>query len=207
MKFNFIFHFTMDQSRGLFIAFEGIDNSGKTTTSQKLYNDLKNSNKKVELLYFPSPLSPTFSIIRNYLDGEIQLDPNAAHMLFTANRWDCQENIKKLIKQGYIVIVDRWSDSGIAYSYSQGLDVKWCKRVETDLIQPDVTFYMYLSVDEARNREFDNTKYENMECLQKVKNFYDENIIRYNLIKADSSVTHISKVIKNFLKNKYNIHY
>jgi dTMP kinase len=197
----------MEQQQGIFIAFEGIDNSGKTTSSQKLYHDLTNSGKKVELLFFPSPLSPTFSIIRNFLDGEIHLDPHSAHMLFTANRWDCQKRIKELLKKGFIVIVDRWSDSGIAYSYASGLDTKWCKRMETDLIQPDVTFYMYLSIEEAKDREFDNSKYENMESLTKVKHFFDENIIRYSLIKADSPIEVISNVIRKFLKNKYNIHY
>lgn len=197
----------MDQQRGLFIAFEGIDNSGKTTTSQKLYHDLSSKGKKVELLFFPSPLSPTFSIIRNFLDGEIQLDPHSAHMLFTANRWDCQLKIKQLLQEGYIVIVDRWSDSGIAYSYSSGLDLKWCKRMETDLIQPDVTFYMYISIEEAKDREFDNSKYENMESLTRVKSFFDDNIIRYSLIKADAPIDTIALIIKKFLRNKYNIHY
>ena len=60
---------------------------------------------------------------------------------------------------------------------------------------------------EARDRTFDETKYENIDNLTKVKKYYDDNIIRYRPIQADASLDHILKQIKKFLKIKYNIHY
>ena len=75
--------------RGIFIVFEGLDRSGKTTQSQKLTEHLQNKNVSVRKLNFPDRSSKTGALLNTYLtDSEFKLNDEAVHLLFAMNRWE-----------------------------------------------------------------------------------------------------------------------
>jgi Thymidylate kinase len=55
-------------------------------------------------------------IIDEYLRKKIELPDQAAHLLFSANRWEREPTLTKLIEQGITLICDRYSFSGVAFS-------------------------------------------------------------------------------------------
>lgn len=69
-------------SRGLFIAVEGIDRSGKSTFVRNLAARLGNS----ELMSFPNRQTQIGGMINGYLTNAINMSDEAIHLLFSANR-------------------------------------------------------------------------------------------------------------------------
>lgn len=46
-------------------------------------------------------------IINDYLAKKIELAPEAVHLLFSANRWECKDGIREALEKGTTLIVDR----------------------------------------------------------------------------------------------------
>ncbi len=111
-----------ERKRGLFILIEGLDRAGKSTQCSKLVERFSSllSSDDVELVKFPNRDTPIGRMIDNYLksnkDSKEDLNDQAVHLLFSANRWEAIEDIKKKILNGKIIIVDRYVYSGVAYS-------------------------------------------------------------------------------------------
>ncbi|KAF2356606.1 P-loop containing nucleoside triphosphate hydrolase [Trinorchestia longiramus] len=55
-------------------------------------------------------------MLDKYLKQSQDLDDHAVHLLFSANRWECLNSLKKRLQEGTTLIVDRYADSGIAFS-------------------------------------------------------------------------------------------
>lgn len=103
--------------RGALIVLEGVDRSGKSTQARKLVESLNNLNIPAELMVFPDRTTHTGKLIAQYLSNkDCQLNDYAIHLLFTANRWENVDKMKKLISEGTTLIVDRYSYSGMAFS-------------------------------------------------------------------------------------------
>lgn len=73
--------------KGLLVAFEGLDRTGKTTQSKLLLANLLSLNLKAKLIHFPVRTSATGRILDQYLKKQIDLNSQASHLLFSANRW------------------------------------------------------------------------------------------------------------------------
>jgi dTMP kinase len=73
-------------TRGLLIAFEGIDCSGKSTQAKLLNEKLENS----VLMSFPNKDTSLGKYIQKIIKQEVEYPSSqqAVHMLFTANRWE-----------------------------------------------------------------------------------------------------------------------
>ena len=72
---------------------------------------------------FPNRKSSTGRMIDDFLKNKINLPKEVIHLLFSANRWEVNQEIKNCLSAGRDVICDRYWYSGVAYSYAQGLDL------------------------------------------------------------------------------------
>ena len=132
------------QQRGLFILLEGCDKSGKTTQVARLAHRLRNSplcggNGDVEEWHFPRRDTDTGRVLDAYLRGELKLDTRAVHLLFSANRWESNEQLRQTLLDGTTVVMDRYAHSGVAYSRgAHKLPLEWCLASDRGLVAPDV---------------------------------------------------------------------
>lgn len=79
--------------RGLLIAFEGLDKTGKTTHSKLLSDALNTLNIKSLKLRFPDRNTELGKLLDSYLKKQIDLNPEVSHMLFSANRWEVKDKL------------------------------------------------------------------------------------------------------------------
>lgn len=147
----------------MFITFEGIDGSGKTTQIQLLKEELTKRGFKVEVFREPGGTVIAEKIRALLLDAAFDIHPIAEMFLFSAARAQLtSQKIIPLLKQEVIVILDRFYDSTIAYQgYGRQLlderTIEVINEVATQNLTPDITFYLKISVEEAQNRTNNQT--------------------------------------------------
>ncbi|PVU99947.1 hypothetical protein BB559_000266 [Furculomyces boomerangus] len=139
--------------RGLFILFEGIDRSGKSTQTKMLVNEFKRRGMEAKLMGFPNRSTEIGKSIAQYLGEGKNLNDETIHLLFSANRWENNEEMKKELMNGTNLVVDRYAYSGVAFSSAKGLDVGWCLGPDVGLLKPDIVFYMDINPEEASGRK------------------------------------------------------
>jgi dTMP kinase len=135
----------------MFISFEGIDGSGKSTQIALLKNYLEQSGKKVLLVREPGGNDLSERIRNLLLDKSLSITPKAELLLFEAARTNLvQTIIRPALNSGTIVLADRFVDSTIAYQgYGRKLslsDIHYLNHFATDGILPNITFYLQISI-------------------------------------------------------------
>lgn len=141
----------------MFITFEGIDGSGKSTQIQLLKEMLEKRNHVVTTLREPGGNILSEQIRQLLLDSREQVDPRCELLLFTAARAQLVSSvIRPALEAGKIVICDRYIDSSVAYQgYGRGLSIESIESINdfaTAGLIPDITFIFDLSVDDAAKR-------------------------------------------------------
>ena len=144
---------------GVFITFEGPEGSGKSTQARRLYERIEAAGYPVILTREPGGTPISDMIRRILLDlrhGE--MDPTTETLLFAAARAQhVAERIRPYLKLGGIVVCDRFADSTYAYQgYGLGRDMDGLRavnRVATGGLDPDVTIYLDLPVDDGLERK------------------------------------------------------
>lgn len=102
--------------KGKFIVFEGIDGAGKTTQTNLLIQRLKKLKKKVVFIHFPQYQTKSGGLIENYLQGQYgKIGPYQGSVLYAADRFDGGYRIRTWLKQGYMVIADRYIASNVGH--------------------------------------------------------------------------------------------
>ena len=150
------------QRGGQFITFEGVDGSGKTTQIRRLVHYLRSRNIPVVVTREPGGTRIADRIrevlLRRASKG---MDPRAELLLYFASR---AENVEKVIlpalRQGKVVISDRFTDASLAYQgYGRKLGsdiVRRLHRFVCGSLKPDITFILKIdaktSVRRARTR-------------------------------------------------------
>ena len=105
-----------DVGRGSLIVFEGCDRSGKTTQVRRLVERLNREGRPAKMMRFPDRTTGIGSIIHSYLTCTKELDDHAVHLLFSANRWELEQQIVNTLTEGTTLIIDRYAFSGVAFS-------------------------------------------------------------------------------------------
>ncbi len=130
-------------SKGLFISFEGIDGSGKSTQARRLADHLTANGREVVLTREPGGSPGAEEIRALVLQGEPdRWSAETELLLFTAARRDhLERTIRPALTEGKVVICDRFADSSRMY---QGLRGEMRERVDAlhDLmigVEPDLT--------------------------------------------------------------------
>jgi len=157
----------------MFITFEGIDGSGKTTQSELLANHFKQIYSENNVILTREPGGTDFAEkVRRVLLKD-NIDPISELLLLTSMRY---EHVKKLIlpalKEKKIVICDRFIDSTIAYQgYGLGVDLGLIRDLHklVKIRRPDITFILDIDVQVGLSRAKDKNKYEEMDI-----NFYNK---------------------------------
>jgi dTMP kinase len=193
-----------------FVTFEGIDGSGKSTVSKKVYKKLKSEGFDVVLTF-----EPTNSRIGKIVQKNIETksDPYVTAFTFIADRIDHCKKIKKWLDSDKIVICDRYSESTYAYQAAQmqGLiedPLKWLKELTTDkIITPDRTFLFVIKpeLSLARIQHRDNlVPFEKIDFLKNVhKNYLSVcKGPRFKHLDATKTVEELTKICYDDITNK-----
>lgn len=169
------------EKRGKFIAFEGIDGSGKSTQIQRLQGRLRARGMRCYETREPTD-SPIGSLIHQIMTGRIQADNQVIASLFVADRIDHLLNetdgICRQIENGVTVITDRYYFSSYAY-HSVDMDMDWVIRansISADVLRPTVTVFLDVPVEAAveriRRERFHTELFEKEERLRRVRENY-----------------------------------
>jgi dTMP kinase len=177
----------------LFIAFEGIDGSGKSTQASILAERLKSEGKSVYLTNEPSQ-GNIGRMIRTILKGEETFDERAIAALFAADRLDHILNekdgmLKKLETE--IVICDRYYFSSYAY-HGTHINMDWVistNAMSAEILRPDITIFIDVAPQESMKRITVNREsielYETLDNLTAVRTKYFE---AFEKLKEDENV-------------------
>jgi dTMP kinase len=138
---------------GHVIAFEGLDQSGKQTQSERLAAVLRQHGHQVEFLSFPDYGTAIGTEIGQALNGERDYDPDTLQLLYIANRYEFRPQLREWLAAGAIVICDRYLASSIAYGEAQGLDPAWLCEVQRHLPQPMLTIVLDIPPEESLKRK------------------------------------------------------
>ncbi len=192
----------MRNRKFFFIVFEGIEGSGKSYQSRKLYTAIKKIGLPVILTREPGGTKSAEKIreiiLKDYFhpDFKEKFDKYTDTLLYLAARNEhIQNKIKPAISKKKIVICDRFIDSTFAYQvYGKGVNKNFVDLVHKYIlgnIKPDMTFILKVNISRAlqrlKKRTIKKNRYDKFS-----KNFY---------IKAQKAFIKIAK--KN--KKKYYI--
>jgi dTMP kinase len=140
--------------RGLFVTFEGIDRSGKTTQAGLLVEALGADAVAVRE---PGGTELGERVRDLVKDARLEPGPRAEALLFAAARAELVDAvIRPALDSGRVVVSDRFLDSSLAYQGdARGLGVDEVERVNrfaTEGLLPDLTFLLGLDPAEAAER-------------------------------------------------------
>jgi dTMP kinase len=163
--------------RGLFVTFEGIDRSGKTTQATKLARWL---GEDAVLVREPGG-TPLGSRVRELVkDAALEVSPRAEALLFAAARAELVATvIRPALEEGKVVVSDRFLDSSLAYQgEARGLGVEEVERMNrfaTEGLLPDLTFLLVLDPIVAAERAgmLDRFEDEGLPLQRSVAGAYD----------------------------------
>ena len=160
--------------RGLLIAFEGLDQSGKQTQAERLRDRVVAAGRLVRLLSFPAYDTSIGTEIGRALQGDRDYGPEVMQLLYVANRYEWKPQIDFELNRGTVLICDRYLASSVAYGDAQGLDAAWLMDIQKYLPQPDVTFLLDINPEVSATRKtVDRDKYErDLALLARVRDSY-----------------------------------
>ncbi len=143
----------------MFITFEGLDFSGKSTQAAILVEKLRTTHAVVHFLREPGG-TPISEHVRSLLldKRNLEMTDAAELLLFSAARAQLvKEVIVPAVQRGEVVICDRYVDSTTAYQgYGRGIDrevVRSINRLATGGTDPDISFLMDIPVEEIERRK------------------------------------------------------
>jgi dTMP kinase len=137
--------------RGLLVAFEGPDGSGKTTQRKLFKTWLKAEGYDVVTTKWNSsdlikPIIRTRKAVRS-------LSPEEFSLLHAADfRHRVDHEVLPALWDGKLVIADRFLFTGLARDVARGLDLDWVLRLYQPLLWPDIVFYFSVSPGTSSRR-------------------------------------------------------
>ena len=160
--------------KGLLVAFEGLDQSGKQTQAELLRDRLTARGRAVQLLSFPDYDTHIGQEIGRALRGERDYGADVMQLLYVANRYEWKAQIVRAREAGTILLCDRYLASSVAYGEAFGLDGAWLLEMQKHLPQPDLTILLDIPPDvSARRKTADRDKYErDLALLARVRASY-----------------------------------
>lgn len=208
-------------SSGKFIVFEGGEGVGKTTMINKISSWLENENIPFIVTREPGGIRISEQIRKVILDvNNVEMDGRTEALLYAAaRRQHLIEKVIPALKEGKIVLCDRFIDSSLAYQgYARGIGINKIYEINKFAIEdyePDLTILFDLSpeiglqrINSDKSREINRLDKEKLEFHKKVREGYNillDNVDR-DIIKIDAEkpVDSIFQEIKELIKKTIN---
>ncbi|MFU8899760.1 MAG: dTMP kinase [Roseinatronobacter sp.] len=148
---------TQSAHAGVFVSFEGIDGSGKSTQARVLAERLRALGHDVVLTREPGGAAGAEDIRRLLVEGDPdRWSPETEILLFNAARRDhLEKTIKPALASGQIVISDRFADSTRVYQGAARASLRPLVETLHDLVigvDPELTFLIDMDPDAALAR-------------------------------------------------------
>lgn len=204
--------------RGKFITLEGPDGSGKTTISKLVVDKLKSEGYKVLLTREPGGIDIAEQIRNIILDTKnIAMDSRTEALLYAAaRRQHLVEKVEPALKEGYIVICDRFVDSSLVYQ-GVGRKIGINEVYQMNLfaigdITPDETIFFDIPYElglariNQSERVADRLDLESNDFHKKVYDGYmticEMYADRITKIDATKSIENVTEQVMNVIKSK-----
>jgi dTMP kinase len=185
----------------MFITFEGIDGCGKSTQIKLLSELLESKGFVVHQLREPGGTKLSESIRELLLSTKNSINDLSELLLFEAARANLiHDIIKPALERKEFILCDRFFDSTTAYQgYGRQINldiINSCNKIATDGIEPDLTFYLKISLETAAtrssDRKHDRIEKAGNEFFERVilgfENLAIENPNRIKIIDAEGSI-------------------
>lgn len=204
-------------NKGAFITLEGPEGSGKTTIVKMIEKYLSENNIEYISTREPGGINISEQIRDVILNKDnVAMDPRTEALLYVASRRQhLAERVIPAIKEGKVVICDRFIDSSLAYQgYARGIgidEVMAINEFAIDGFMPDLTLYLDIEpevglkrISKNNEREVNRLDLEALDFHKKVREGYFKLLERYpNRIKkinANQPVDKVFEEVKGFLK-------
>jgi dTMP kinase len=201
------------EHRGIFIAFEGGEGSGKSTQVKLLKAHFESIGETVLLTHEPGETELGKKLREILLSPETgEISPRSEALLYAADR---ANHVAKLIKpaldKGEVVITDRYMDSSIAYQGAGRVlmpaEIARISRWATETLYPDLTIVLDIPANVGLSRfvERDRLEAEPLAFHDRVRqeflNLAKSDPERYLIVDAQQSIEEISNEIKERVNN------
>jgi dTMP kinase len=170
---------------------EGVDGAGKSTQIKMLRDFFSCKGYSCEYLHFPRTETPYFGeLIARFLRGEFgsinEVDPYLVAMLYAGDRKDASDTIKKWLKDGKVVLLDRYTYSNIAYQCAKFNDVKsqselmkWILELEFNhfaIPRPDLNIFLDVPFRFTEKKLTNSRVGEDRNYLNGTKDIHEESL-------------------------------
>lgn len=197
---------------GKFIVFEGIDGSGKSTQTKLLKKYLEEQGFLVTLTKEPTNNSSVSQKIRQILNKEVIAGAKELQELFIQDR---KEHLEKVVipslKEGKIVISDRYYFSTIVYGESERVSKEWLIEKNKDFLAPDTTIIIDLDPKICIERITANRSsidlFEKIGKLEKVRDNYKDIAKKFQniyIIDGNEEIERVHNEIKKIQNLTFN---
>ncbi|WDV45974.1 thymidylate kinase [Clostridiaceae bacterium M8S5] len=152
--------------KGILIAIDAVDGSGKETQSKKLYERLLEDGYDIKKIQFPNYESESSSLIKMYLNGEFGENPNEispyiASTFYAADRYASYKTIwGDYYNNGGIILTDRYTTGNMVHQAAKINDKKdkkefldWLHNLEYDIYglpKPDCVIFLDMPVEYSK---------------------------------------------------------
>lgn len=174
------------------IVIEGVDGAGKSTQLKLLRDFFTGKGYDCEYIHFPRTDNPYFGeLIARFLRGEFgtlnEVDPYLVALLYAGDRMDASTKITNWIKEGKVVLLDRYTYSNIAYqcaklkeTTAQDKLMKWILALEFDhfaIPRPDLNIFLDVPHTFTEKKLSDNRTGDDRVYLNGSSDIHEESLL------------------------------
>jgi len=201
--------------KGKFIVLEGIDGAGTEVESKELIKYFKKKKVSSKRIYYPDYSEPVGNLIHEYLHGKYDFPVEVQFLLYFIDFVKDVEKINKWLKEGKVVIADRYFTSALAYQGLGGFPQKKALKIAElfKLVKPDLIIYLKVSPETSIKRKFKeknslDRNEKNKKLLFEVDKSYQK-LIKNNVfgkwvvVNGEDSIKEVFENIKNIINKKY----
>jgi dTMP kinase len=194
--------------RGIFVTFEGVEGSGKTTQMVRLARVLRRQGHRVERTREPDGTALGVTVRRSFERlGPVPDSLVEVFLFMAARRQHVTEKLGPWLTRGRLVLCDRYTDATIAYQgYGRGVDVELIRELNvhaTGGLLPDLTLLFDLPPEEGfrriGRRRLDHFEREKLAFHRRVRRGYLEihraEPKRVRLIRAARPVEEVAREV------------
>jgi dTMP kinase len=188
-----------------FVVIEGLDGSGKSTQLTLLREHLHAGSVPYKYLHFPRLEEGVYGrLVARYLRGELgameHVDPYLVALIFAGDRADAAPLIRKWMEDGFLVIVDRYVYSNIAFQCAKLDDPKERNRLRDWILEfefgynrlprPDLNLFLNVPFDFTRRQLQNMRQGADREYLRGERDIHEEDLVFQEQVRQEYLTLH-----------------